>query len=150
MKDLGNKAAVGNEDFEHYNRKGMQRSVGGRAHTMPIAQVALPVAAVATFDYWLPEGLDVARGSLVRVTLGARSMVGVVAAIAADSPVAREKLQPVRAVVALPRLPDDVVDLAHFVASYYQEPLGQALALAVPPVAGRDGAARRALRRPSR
>jgi len=111
---------------------------------MPIAQVALPVAAAATFDYWLPDGLDVARGSLVRVALGTRSLVGVVVAVVDRSPVAREKLQPVRTVVALPPLPDDVVDLAQFVASYYQEPLGLTLALAVPPVAGRDGAARRA------
>jgi len=111
---------------------------------MPIAQVALPVAAAATFDYWLPDGLDVARGSLVRVALGTRSLVGVVVAVVDRSPVAREKLQPVRAVVALPPLPDDVVDLAQFVASYYQEPLGLTLALAVPPVAGRDGAARHA------
>ncbi len=110
---------------------------------MPIAQVALPVAAATTFDYWLPDRLDVVRGSLVRVTLGARPLVGVVVGIAARSPIGSEKLQPVRDVVALPPLPDDVVALAEFVASYYQEPLGLALALAVPPVAGHDAAAPR-------
>ena len=110
---------------------------------MPIARVALPVAVAATFDYWLPDGLEVVRGSLVRVLLGGRSMVGVVVDVAAQSQVAREKLQPVRAVVPLPPLPDDVVELARFVAAYYQEPLGEALALAVPPVAGRDGPSRR-------
>ena len=145
MKDLGNKAAVGNEDFEYYNR--VTRVVAHERHPrvspMPIARVALPVAAATTFDYWLPDGLEVGRGSLVRVTLGTRSLVGVVVAVVATSPVPREKLQPVRAVVALPPLPEDVVALAEFVATYYHEPLGLALALAVPPVAGRDAAARR-------
>ena len=46
---------------------------------MPIARVALPVAAATTFDYWMPEGLAVARGSIVRVRLGTRTLVGVVA-----------------------------------------------------------------------
>jgi len=147
MKDLGNKAAVGNEDFEHYNR--VARVLAPLRHprvsSMPVARVALPVAAATTFDYWLPDGLEVARGSLVRVTLGTRSLVGVVIAVAAESAVPRERLQPVRAVVALPPLPEDVVALAEFVASYYHEPLGLALALAVPPIAGRDAAAHRAV-----
>jgi len=36
---------------------------------MTIAQVALPVAVAQTFDYWVPSGLAVERGSIVRVTL---------------------------------------------------------------------------------
>jgi primosomal protein N' len=36
-------------------------------------------------------------------------------------------------------LPDDVVDLAAFVATYYQEAIGLALALAVPPLAATPG-----------
>ncbi|MEO8756073.1 MAG: primosomal protein N', partial [Casimicrobiaceae bacterium] len=105
---------------------------------MPIARVALPVAAAA-FDYWVPDGLSVARGSIVRVALGARKMIGVVEDVAQDSAIAREKLHPIIAIVDVPPLPDDVVDLATFVAAYYQEPLGLALALAVPPVAAALG-----------
>ena len=102
---------------------------------MPIARVALPVATDSTFDYWVPEGLAVVRGSMVRVRLGTRRLVGVVTDIANDSEVAREKVQPIADVVAGPPLPADVLDLAAFVAAYYQEPTGLALALAVPPLA---------------
>jgi len=109
---------------------------------MPIARVALPVATATTFDYWLPEGLAISRGSVVRVRLGSRNLVGVVTGIANESEVAREKLSPIADVVPGPALPDDVLDLAAFVGNYYQEAIGLALALAVPPLKGarqRDG-----------
>jgi primosomal protein N' (replication factor Y) len=147
MKDLGEIAAVGHEDLEYYNSHPFGVAHVARAMpahlTMPIVRVALPVAALTEFDYWVPEGLAVARGALVRVKLGARRLVGVVTAIAGDSDIAREKLQPIADIVAGPSLSDDVVDLAAFVAAYYQEPTGRALALAVPPLAD-DHTARRA------
>ncbi len=108
---------------------------------MPIARVALPVAAPAPFDYWVPEGLAVARGCMVRVRLGPRRLVGVVTGVSQESQVAREKLQPIADVVAGPPLPEDVLELAEFVAGYYQEPPGLAHALAVPPLSG-GGSAR--------
>ena len=101
---------------------------------MPIARVALPVAAASAFDYWIPEGAPVQRGSVVRVALGPRRMVGVVSEIVAESHVPRGKLQTLADIALVPPLPDDVMALAAFVASYYQEPPGQALALAVPPL----------------
>ena len=109
---------------------------------MPVARVALPVAAAATFDYWVPEGLAVARGSIVRVTLGTRRLTGVVADVALESAVAREKLQPIVDIVDELSLPPDVMDLATFVATYYHEPIGLALALAVPPLAAGAGTPR--------
>ena len=101
---------------------------------MPIARVALPVATAQAFDYWIPQGLAVDRGSVVRVQLGTRRLVGVVTGIVAESEVAHERLQPLGDVVTGASLPDDVLDMAAFVASYYQEPAGMALALAVPPL----------------
>ncbi|MEP7327659.1 MAG: primosomal protein N' [Betaproteobacteria bacterium] len=101
---------------------------------MPIARVALPVAASSAFDYWIPEGAPVQRGSVVRVALGPRRMIGIVSEIAATTTVAQDKLQTLSDVVDVPPLPDDVMALAAFVAAYYQEPVGQALALAVPPL----------------
>ncbi|MFO1322636.1 MAG: primosomal protein N' [Burkholderiales bacterium] len=101
---------------------------------MPVARVALPVAADTPFDYWVPDGLAVARGGIVRVKLGKRALVGVIVETVRESAVAQAKLQPIVDVVTGPQLPDDVLDLAAFVAAYYQEPLGMALALAVPPL----------------
>jgi primosomal protein N' (replication factor Y) (superfamily II helicase) len=103
---------------------------------VPIARVALPVAARETFDYWVPEGLRAERGSVVEVSLAQRKLVGVVTEIVATSTLTPERLHPIGAVAPIAGLPDDVLALGEFVSSYYQEPLGLALALAVPPVRG--------------
>jgi primosomal protein N' (replication factor Y) len=108
---------------------------------MPIARVALPVAAPTAFDYWIPQGLAVERGSIVRVPLGPRRLAGVVVSTAEDSAVDRAKLAPVIDVVAEDRIANDVLDLCAFVATYYQEATGLAHALALPPLAA-QGASR--------
>src|SRR3982750_233552 len=103
---------------------------------MAIAPTPLPVAAEATFDYWLPEGLVVEPGALVRVRLARRSLTGVVVDVAPSTDVPREKLQPIDELRSeIPPLPADVLELARFVATYYQEPLGLALAQMLPPLA---------------
>lgn len=115
---------------------------------MTIARVAAPVAAATPFDYWAPDGVGVARGTLVRVTLARRRCVGVVVAVDAPAEVDRERMLPIDDVVPLPPMPEDVVALAEFVAAYYREPPGLALALAVPPIG--QGDRRRALAPPDR
>ena len=109
---------------------------------MTYARVAVPAATGQAFDYWAPDGLGIERGSLVRVRLANRRCVGVVIGTHSTSDVERERVQPVDDVLALPPLPEDVVALAEFVAAYYREPVGLALAQAVPPV--RSGVRRRA------
>ena len=109
---------------------------------MTYARVAVPAATGQAFDYWAPDGLGIERGSLVRVRLANRRCVGVVIGTHSTSDVERERVQPVDDVLALPPLPEDVVALAEFVAAYYREPIGLALAQAVPPV--RPGVRRRA------
>jgi len=104
---------------------------------MTIARVALPVAVYTLFDYWVPAGLEVSRGQMVRVHLGRRALVGVVVGIGASTDVAGNKLQPVgEVVVGMPPLPPDVLAMADFVSRYYQEPLGLVLAQMLPPLAG--------------
>jgi len=63
--------------------------------------------------------------------------------VVAASEVAPERLQTITAVGAMPPVPEDVLEMVAFVAGYYQEPLGMAAALAVPPL-GAGGLARRA------
>ena len=102
---------------------------------MAVARVALPVAAFAAFDYWIPDGLVVVRGALVMVRLAGRALAGVVVDVVATSEVAREKLHPIAAVrLDLPVLPEDLLGVAGFVARYYQEPLGLVLAQMLPPL----------------
>ncbi len=100
---------------------------------MAIARVALPVATSAAFDYWIPDGLSVARGAIVRVKLAGRALAGVVVDVVPASDVASEKLQPLGEVRQdLPAMPADLLDLAEFVARYYQESLGLVLAQMLP------------------
>ncbi len=116
---------------------------------MTIARVALPLAAAATFDYWIPDGLPVTAGTLVRVRLARRALVGVVLAIAEDSTVDPAKLQPLESLVeGVPALPADLLALAAFVAGYYVEPIGLVLAQMLPPLGARDPTTRRARRAP--
>jgi len=111
---------------------------------MPVARVALPVAAPTAFDYWIPQGLAIERGSIVRVQLGPRRLAGVVVSVADDTEVDRAKLAPVIDVVAEDPIAGDVLDLCAFVSTYYQEATGLAHALALPPLGAQGGS--RALR----
>ena len=109
---------------------------------MAIARVALPVATPTLFDYWVPAGIAIARGSVVRVRLGNRALAGVVVDIGVKSDIAQDRLQPIREIAAeTPPLSGDLLALAEFAAGYYQEPLGLVLAQMIPPL-GRGGATR--------
>ena len=102
---------------------------------MPVVRVALPVAAPTPFDYWVPEGIAMERGALVRVKLARRSLAGVVTEVLDHSDIARERLQPVESTLPdLPPLPGDLLEVASFVASYYQEPPGLVIAQMIPPL----------------
>ncbi len=112
---------------------------------MTIARVALPLAAATTFDYWIPEGLPVVAGTLVRVRLARRALVGVVLEVADDSAVDPDKLQPLESLVeGVPTLPSDVLALAALpVSGLYVEPVGLVLAQMLPPLGARDPSTRR-------
>ncbi|HTL76122.1 MAG TPA: primosomal protein N' [Casimicrobiaceae bacterium] len=101
---------------------------------MAIAHVAMPIAAWQYFDYWIPDGLDVARGDAVRARLGNRRSVGIVVAVDAASDFA-DRVQPIDALAGIARLPEDLMAMADFVSAYYQAPIGLAHALLVPPSA---------------
>jgi primosomal protein N' (replication factor Y) len=110
---------------------------------MAVARIALPVAVPHAFDYWIPDGLDVRRGSVVRVRLGNRSSVGVIVGVDAASEVA-DRLQPIDEVVEGLPITEEILDLAEFAGRYYQAAPGLALELAVPPAAKARSLRRRA------
>jgi primosomal protein N' (replication factor Y) len=100
-----------------------------------IIRVALPVATDQLFDYWLPSGLEIAKGSVVRVRLGARRLIGIVVDHVDTTDIAPERVTPIDELVAvLPRMPDDLCALARFVHEYYQQPIGQCFAQLLPPL----------------
>jgi len=101
-----------------------------------IIRVAFPVAAHQLFDYWLPAGLAPDPGSVLVVRLGRRRLHGVVVEVVESSEVAPERLMPVDEVLSdIPPLPPDLRELANFVSTYYQEPIGLCLAQMLPPLA---------------
>jgi primosomal protein N' (replication factor Y) (superfamily II helicase) len=105
-----------------------------------IVRVALPVAAHQLFDYWLPAGLAPDPGSVLIVRLGRRRLHGVAIEVVESSEVAPERLMPVDEVLSdIPPLPADLRELANFVSTYYQEPIGLCLAQMLPPLAQRGG-----------
>ena len=102
---------------------------------MAIVRVALPVAVDRLFDYWLPAGLDVRSGSVLRAHLGRRRVLGVAVDLVQDSEIAPERLTPIDEVATeLPPLPADLCALARFVSEYYQQPIGQCFAQMLPPL----------------
>ena len=113
-----------------------------RLISWPIARVALPVAASAAFDYWMPDGLGRRPGALVRVRLAGRALAGVVVDVVPTSDVRTRKAAADRRGRGddLPALPEDLLDLAEFVATLLPGAAGAR--------AGADAAAARA--RPSR
>jgi primosomal protein N' (replication factor Y) len=100
-----------------------------------IVRVALPVAVDRLFDYWLPDGLDVRSGSVLRARLGRRRVLGVAVDLSPDSEIAPEQLAPIDEVATeLPPLADDLCALARFISTYYQQPIGQCFAQMLPPL----------------
>ncbi len=103
----------------------------GAVRTEPPASCALRVAVDAplwgTFDYL--HVAELVPGTLVRVPFGRQRHIGVVLGDARP----RDGLRPIEAVIdALAPLGADWVALLEFTAGYYQRPLGELMAAALP------------------
>ncbi len=95
-----------------------------------MARVAVDAPIWGELDYASESAL--APGSVVRVPLGRQVVCGVVLAAEPPAHDARE-LRPVAQVCdALPPLGPDWLDLLRFAAGYYQRPLGELMAAALP------------------
>ena len=107
------------------------RARGARAGPRLIARVQPLVTARSvdrTFDYGVPEGVELESGSRVLVPLGARQVDGVVVAVAEGDD---DELKPIDEVIG--RVPPALLDLAVWMADEYGSTLARALALVIPP-----------------
>jgi primosomal protein N' (replication factor Y) len=96
--------------------------------------IAVPVPFLPLLTYHVPAGLPAPpRGARVLVPLGTRQVTGCVVAPAdpPDDDVAVRDI--VRTLDDVPFVPEDVVDLAQWVAEYYGAGPGEALGAAMPP-----------------
>ncbi|MCS3434186.1 primosomal protein N' [Klebsiella sp. BIGb0407] len=101
---------------------------------MPIAQVALQVPLARTFDYLIPEGMQVTRGCRVQVAFGKqRQAVGIVMAVKEHSELPIESLKPVSALLDNESLfPEPLWRVLLWASEYYHYPIGEVLFHALP------------------
>ena len=115
-------------------------------HDSPILQVVLDTPLRRRFDYLPPaETTTPAKpGQRVRVPLGKRRAVGVVAAIAERSELPISRLKRVLEVIDAEPLWDPVTfSLLGWAADYYHHPLGEVLFAAIPVALREGGSAQR-------
>lgn len=116
----------------------------GSDHAHQFVEVALPVPLRRLFDYCLPDyclpegqaNLEEKRlcGSRVWVTFGRQKLLGVVVRSKATTDWPVEQLKSVEQVVdSFPWVSSELLALSEWIASYYHQPIGEVLQLAMPP-----------------
>ncbi|HEX8986602.1 MAG TPA: primosomal protein N' [Rhodocyclaceae bacterium] len=102
---------------------------------MTIVRVALDAPLPRLFDYRAPDATPADRGRRALVPFGRGEKLGLIVAVADASDQPADKLKPVVEILRdMPALPDDWLALCEFCARYYQYPLGQVIAFALPPM----------------
>lgn len=102
---------------------------------MSIVRVALDLPLLRLFDYLAPGASASDIGYRVSVPFGRSLRMGVIVDWIATSEQPVDKLKPVTAILRdIPPLPTDWLALCEFCARYYQAPLGEVMAFALPPM----------------
>jgi primosomal protein N' (replication factor Y) len=102
---------------------------------MTFVRVALDVPLPRLFDYVAADAVAADVGRRVIVPFGNGSKVGVVTGVSASTDQPADKLKPVESILRdMPPLPVDWLALCEFCSRYYQHPLGQVMAFALPPM----------------
>ncbi|WP_081606401.1 primosomal protein N' [Aeromonas diversa] len=102
------------------------------SNKLDLVRVAVPVPLRRPFDYLCPRPLPT-PGCRVEIPFGHQTLVALVVDHPTESALPREKLKPVKQVLdATPVLGPDILALMQWSASYYQYPLGEVLAVALP------------------
>ena len=102
---------------------------------MNIVRVALDLPLPRLFDYLAPDSDESDIGRRVTVPFGTASRTGVIISLTQASEQPDAKLKAVTAILRdMPALPADWRELCEFCARYYQTPLGEVTAFALPPM----------------
>ncbi|MCG3729610.1 primosomal protein N' [Vibrio cincinnatiensis] len=98
-----------------------------------IARVALPVPLDKQFDYLIPSHLFPLIGGRVLVPFGRQTLVGIVTALVSESDFPLTQLKSIQSVLdTQPLWPDKLYALLQWCSQFYQYPLGETLANALP------------------
>ncbi|MGP7985684.1 primosomal protein N' [Rhodoblastus sp.] len=101
-----------------------ERRAGNEAE---IAEALVPVAVDQPYSYVVPDGMTLAEGDFVKVSLGSRTQIGVVWALRRGSP---EKLKSVIERLNLPPLAAKFRALLDWIAAWTMSPRGMVLRMA--------------------
>jgi len=98
--------------------------------------IAVPVPLRRRFDYVVPEGVtdeSLRPGARVRVPFGRQTMIGIVTDTPRDDAAPAFDIKPIEAALdEAPLLPEELMALCRWTADYYQHPLGEVFAAALP------------------
>ncbi len=104
--------------------------------TEPILRVAVPAPVYSCFDYLPPPGVDAAAlraGMRLRVPFGRGERCGVLLGVESESPVSGARLKrAARVLDREPLLAQADLELLQWAARYYQHPIGEVIATALP------------------
>ncbi|MDR1423610.1 MAG: primosomal protein N' [Azoarcus sp.] len=101
---------------------------------MPVVRVALPIPLPQLFDYLAEDASAADIGHCVRVPFGHGEKSGLILALPERTELDPARLKPVAYIQRdVPALPPDWIELVEFTACYYHAPLGEVIALALPP-----------------
>ena len=98
-----------------------------------IARVALPVPLDKQFDYLIPSHLFPIIGGRVSVPFGRRTLIGIVTQMTNHSQFSQSQLKQIKQVLdQQPVWPESLYQLLQWCSQFYQYPLGETLANAMP------------------
>ena len=110
------------------------RPTSQNSDALPILQVAVPVPLPGCFDYLaLADAPLPAVGARVRVMFGRRKLVGMVMAHGRGSDLPQSRIKPILEVLdQSPLIDASLLGLLQWAADYYQYPVGEVIASALP------------------
>jgi len=102
----------------------------------PFCNVALPVPLRTTFTYAVPEAMRTSLqiGGRVLVPFRKKSIVGVVVEFVPGPPASPKVREITRALDLTPALTPKLLELGHWIASYYLAPVGEVFRSMLPPL----------------
>jgi primosomal protein N' (replication factor Y) len=102
-----------------------------RGRQARLAQVLTPVALDQSYTYRVPPGLEVGPGSVVRVPLGPRQVIGVVTAEEPSLAAGSNRLREIAAVFPAPPLKPSLLAFVDWVSRYTLTPRGMVMRMTI-------------------
>ncbi|MBL4826741.1 MAG: primosomal protein N' [Spongiibacteraceae bacterium] len=113
---------------------------------MPILRLAMPTPLRRSFDYLPPMGLSneeakaLQPGIRILAPFGPRKLVGILLCVSNESEIPKKQLKAaIQTLDKQPLLPAPLLSLCQWAASYYQHPIGDVLANALPTLLRKGG-----------